>query len=93
MFDPGEARPGFDGQRDGAEQTSCLQHHPGWAGDESVKDRETGREIIDCQSVSQSVRQTTELRCLLRAERQKTEGSQTFINNHLHYLLHILLVG
>ena len=54
MFDPGEARPVFDGQRDGAEQTSCLQHHPGWAGDESVKDRETGREIIDCQSVSQA---------------------------------------
>ena len=58
MFDPGEARPGFDGQRDGAEQTSCLQHHPGWAGDESVKDRETGREIISCQSV----RQTRDLR-------------------------------
>ena len=57
MFDPGEARPGFDGQRDGAEQTSCLQPHPGWVGDESVKDRETGREIINCQSVSQSVSQ------------------------------------
>ena len=91
MFDPGEARPGFDGQRDGAEQTSCLQPHPGWVGDESVKDRETGREIINCQSVSQAGRQTTELRCLLRAER--TEGSQTFINNHLHHPPHILLVG